>query len=130
MWKSLLASTISVIILDLLWLRLVAVQWYQNTVMDLLRVVNGSVVPRILPWLLFYVVILVGLNVLIIIPTDKCVKALWLGALAGLMTYGTYALTCLAVYKDWTWGLALGDIIWGMVLCSVVCCVGVYFKNV
>jgi len=45
--------------------------------------------------------------------------AVW-GALFGFFTHATYDLTNLALLKDWPLKVVIVDIVWGVVLCSVV----------
>jgi len=45
--------------------------------------------------------------------------AVW-GALFGFFTHATYDLTNLALLKDWPLKVVIVDILWGVVLCSVV----------
>jgi uncharacterized membrane protein len=47
-------------------------------------------------------------------------RAVLLGGLFGLFTYATYDLTNLATIKDWPIAVVIVDILWGIVLCSVV----------
>lgn len=42
------------------------------------------------------------------------------GALFGFFTYATYDLTNLATLRDWPVLVAVVDIAWGMVLCTLV----------
>ena len=129
MLKSVFATMVCFIALDTIWIRAVAVSWYQKVVPDVLIMRNGVVTANIFPAVLFYVVILFSLLWLVVLPTNKVSKAMIDGAVAGLMSYGTYSLTCWALFRGWTWSLAIGDIIWGVVLCSVSCAVGVYVKG-
>ena len=126
--KSILVLIFSFIVLDTLWIRLVAIKWYQSAVKPLLLMKDGVVAANLLPAILFYVVVIFSLAWLVVIPSNKVSSALVNGAVAGLMSYATYALTCLSIYKGWSWPLAIGDIVWGTVLCALSCALAVYFK--
>ena len=43
-----------------------------------------------------------------------------MGALFGLVAYGTYDLTNLATIKNWSLKVTIIDLIWGAILTSVV----------
>jgi uncharacterized membrane protein len=51
---------------------------------------------------------------------DKFFKSLLYGGTVGLAVNGVYNTTCLAIYKDYSWSIALYDIIWGTTLNTVV----------
>ena len=46
--------------------------------------------------------------------------ALKYGALLGLVAYGTYDFTNMAVIKDFTWRITLIDLAWGTFLTGIV----------
>ena len=48
-------------------------------------------------------------------------------ALFGLITYATYDLTNLATVKDWPLVITIVDLIWGMVLTTIVSLAGFLF---
>ncbi len=71
----------------------------------------------------FYVLYVTGLMVMIIWPAyqaQSAFQALVHGALLGLIAYGTYDLTNLAVMKGFTTKIAIIDMIWGTVLTGSV----------
>lgn len=45
-----------------------------------------------------------------------------LGALLGLLAYGTYELTNKAVIKGWPWQMVAVDLSWGVILTAAVAC--------
>ena len=47
---------------------------------------------------------------------DKFWKSFLYGGTVGLAVYGIYNTTCLAIYKDYSWSVALYDTIWGTTL--------------
>lgn len=70
----------------------------------------------------FYLIFVAGIVYFAISPgTDKSMWAIVRdGALYGLFTYGTYALTMQAVMKDVPTAVVLTDILWGIALCALV----------
>ncbi|WP_041674910.1 DUF2177 family protein [Ramlibacter tataouinensis] len=104
-----LAALLAVGVLDYLWLRVIAVDWYQGGMAHLLA-------PRPNLWAAaaFYLLYPVGLVVFAVLPSGgDWGRALALGALFGLFAYGTYDLTNLAVMRDWPLGLTFIDMAWG-----------------
>jgi uncharacterized membrane protein len=51
-------------------------------------------------------------------------KAVLLGSLLGLVTYGTYDLTNHATVRDWPWIVTVVDLAWGTVLTATVSGIG------
>jgi uncharacterized membrane protein len=41
--------------------------------------------------------------------------------LLGFFAYGIYSFTCLAIFKAYTWTIALKDAVWGGMLFTLVC---------
>lgn len=110
--------------LDMLWLGLVAKNFYAKHIGFLLR-------PdfKLLPGIIFYLLYLVGLIFFVIMPAvskGSWIYALLLGALFGLIAYSTYDLTNQATLKDWPLVVTIVDLAWGMVAASFVSVV-VYF---
>lgn len=104
--------------LDLLWLGVLAKNFYQKQIGQLLRPDVNWVAAVI-----FYLVFLIGLTVFVIQPAyDKgsLFHALKYGALFGLVTYAAYDLTNLAVAKGWTVTVTVVDLIWGALLSALV----------
>lgn len=104
--------------IDILWLGLIAKNFYANHLGFLMKTqVNWPVA------ILFYVIFLVGLVIFVISPAmtkGSWTHALMYGALFGLVTYATYDLTNLATLKDWPVIVTIVDLIWGMVLSASV----------
>lgn len=78
-----------------------------------------------------YSLMIVGLCVFVIphILRGKISHNLKVGALFGLVVYGIYDFTNMAVFKDWDKMLAIIDVIWGMFVYSVSAIIGSVFKN-
>ena len=110
-------------LIDMLWLGIIARDFYQTRLAELLGDVNWAAA------IIFYLVFLVGLTFFAIYPSVEArsvVSALVLGALFGFFTYATYDLTNLATLKDWPLSVAIVDILWGTVLGALVSS-GVYW---
>jgi len=77
----------------------------------------------------FYLLYVVGVVVLVVIPAvtgGSWVQALLMGALLGLVAYGTYDMTNMATLKGYTLRVALVDMGWGTFLTAVSALAG-YF---
>lgn len=104
--------------IDMIWLALVAKNFYQKQIGFLMR-------PDVnwLAAIIFYLLFIVGLVIFVIAPAvDKhsWIHALLFGALFGLITYSTYDLTNLATIKDWPLLVTAVDLIWGTVLAASI----------
>jgi uncharacterized membrane protein len=99
------------LIIDLIWLGVIASNFYRERMGDLLQI-NWTAS------IIFYLVFLVGLIFFAVYPQlDKGWQMVMLyGGLFGFFTYATYDLTNLATLKDWPLDLVIVDIIWGTVL--------------
>jgi uncharacterized membrane protein len=104
--------------IDMIWLVLVAKNFYQKQI--------GFLMKPDVNWfaaIIFYLLFIVGLVTFVIAPAvDKhsWVHALLFGALFGLITYSTYDLTNLATIKDWPLLVTVVDLIWGTVLAASI----------
>ncbi len=77
---------------------------------------------RFAPAALFYLLDTLGLMIFVARPGMRH-GAAWVlvhGALFGLFTYATYDLTNYAVLKNWDLTLTIEDIVWGMVISTIV----------
>jgi uncharacterized membrane protein len=101
-------------LIDMLWLGLVAKEFYAKQIGLLLKPdVNWTAA------IIFYLLFIAGLVVFVIEPAvtrQSWVSALTLGAFFGLITYATYDLTNLATLKDWPIMVTLVDLLWGTFL--------------
>jgi uncharacterized membrane protein len=106
------------LVIDMIWLGLVAKNFYAKQI--------GFLMKSNINWLaaiIFYLLFIVGLVLFVIMPAmhkHSWLQALLLGALFGLITYATYDLTNLATIKDWPVLVTIVDLVWGMVIASSV----------
>jgi uncharacterized membrane protein len=111
-------ALVSFLVIDLVWLGVVARSFYQAQMGHLMRAnVNWAAA------IVFYLVFIVGIIVLVVWPAierQSLSRALLLGALFGLVTYAAYDLTNLATLEGFPLRVALVDMVWGMVLCMSI----------
>ncbi len=104
-------------LLDMVWLGLVAKNFYQAKLGHLLGPVQWSVA------ILFYLLFLLGVTFFatyVGVQAGSFKMAAMYGALFGFFTYLTYDLTNLATLKDWPVSVVYVDILWGTVLGALV----------
>ena len=106
------------LIIDFVWLSIAVKYIYKPALGPLL--LNKPILPAAL---LFYFLYIFGLTFLVLLPNLKdfqIFNAFWMGALFGLVAYGTYDLTNLATIKGWSLKVTIIDLIWGGILTSTV----------
>lgn len=102
------------VLLDGGFLALVGPKLYRPALGALL---GGGV--RLAPAALFYLLYVAGLVFFCVRPAfttgwrEALVQSAILGAVLGLVAYGTYDLTCQAVMRVWSWKVTLIDMSWG-----------------
>jgi uncharacterized membrane protein len=106
------------LVIDLVWLGVVARSFYQSQMGHLMRSnVNWAAA------IVFYLLFVAGIVVLVVSPAIErrsLTAALALGGLFGLVTYAAYDLTNLATLEGFPLRVALVDLAWGTVLCATV----------
>lgn len=117
-----LAVLVTMVLVDILWLRVIAVSWYQEGMGSLL-----AESPNLWAAGAFYLLFPVGLTIFgVIMPGEGAglLKVALVGALFGFFAYATYDLTNLAVVKGWPVGLSLLDMTWGSFVSGLSCVAG------
>lgn len=111
-------ALVTFLVIDLIWLGVVARSFYRAQLGHLLRAdVNWAAAMA------FYVIFVAGIVVLVVWPAveqQSLLRAVALGALLGLVTYAAYDLTNLATLKGFPITVAVVDLAWGAVLCATV----------
>lgn len=111
------------LVVDLLWLGVVMKNFYSQELGELARRNGAILAPRWSAAILVYLLIPGGV-VLFVRPLLGENGTLWhafgWGTLFGLVLYGVYDLTNLAVLDKWTLRMTVADITWGCVLCGTI----------
>jgi uncharacterized membrane protein len=118
-------STLAVFfVVDMLWLGVISRTFYKKHL--------GFLMAPDVNWyaaLIFYFLFIAGVLVFVVLPglkendlTITLIKA----AFFGLVTYATYDLTNLATVKNWPLIITVVDLIWGMVLTTIVSLAGFF----
>ena len=114
-----LGTLLAFLILDGLWLGVFMGHTYKSLLGPLMLDQ-----PRLLPAVLFYLLYVLGCVVFVVLPSVSWQRSARLGALLGLVAYGTYDLSNWATLRGWSAGLALMDMVWGTFLSAACCTVG------
>lgn len=125
MLKQVLASSVTILLMDAVWLS-TNFKYHKK----LFETVQQSPLEiRILPAVLVYLLIPLALYYFAIEPSKTRKEVALKGALLGLSMYGLYDLTNLSTLSGWTIEMALKDTLWGTVLCCIASLAGFYFKS-
>jgi uncharacterized membrane protein len=112
-----LTAFVVLVALDMLWLRVIAIDWYRDGMGTLL-----ADQPNLVAAALFYLLYPVGVvifGVQLDRPDSGVMHAVMMGALFGFFAYATYDLTNLAVVRNWPLHLSVIDLAWGTAVSGV-----------
>lgn len=117
------AATVTVfLLLDGLWLGLVARSFYRDRLGFLMKDnVNFGIAA------VFYLIYTAAIIYLASLPgyrAGSAAAALTAGAVLGIAAYGTYDITNLATLKNWPVSVSVVDLAWGTVVTAVAAYVG------
>ena len=114
MIRNAFVSLLSFVALDGIWLGLISPGFYRTYIGHLMRDT-----PDFTAAVAFYMLFLAGLNLFVIIPHRHAPlkKGAAYGAAFGCVTYATFDLTSVAVFKDFPYLVAGVDLLWGSFLC-------------
>lgn len=107
-------TAIVMVVLDLLWLGVIAKPLYQQGIGHLM-----ADRPNVSVAVLFYLLYALGAVIFAVSPQNPAsswAATLTMGALFGFFAYATYDLTNLATLRAWPLGLSLIDMAWGTVV--------------
>lgn len=117
-----LATLAVFVAIDLVWLGVVAKDFYRNGIGHLMG--DGFNVPAAIA---FYLVYTAGIMMFAVFPAAQSgdwTRAAMLGAAFGFFAYATYDLTNLTTLKNWPLGLALADMAWGSFVTALAASAG------
>lgn len=117
-----LSATAVMVMIDLVWLGLIAKPMYQQGIGHLM-----AEKPNIAAAIGFYLLFPIGLMIFAILPEATDVgwqNTALLGAMFGFFAYATYDLTNLATFKNYPLKLALIDMFWGTLVSAVAATAG------
>ncbi|MFJ4247721.1 DUF2177 family protein [Pseudomonas sp. NPDC089741] len=113
------ATLLTFLLLDGIWLGLLMAPTYRELL--------GSLMlekPLLVPAAVFYCLYVFGCVVFVVLPALSWQRAAKMGALLGLVAYGTYDLTNWATLRGWSVQVTLMDWAWGTFATALACTVG------
>lgn len=117
-------TLLAFLVLDGLWLGVLMAPTY--------RALLGPLMldqPLLAPAAVFYLLYVAGCVVFVVLPALSWQRAARLGALLGLVAYGTYDLSNWATLSGWSAQLALMDMAWGTFATCLACIAGFLVAN-
>ena len=116
--------SIILLILDIIWLSIAPKYIYRPNLPDLL-------LDKPVMWAaaLFYVIYSIGVTLIILRPSlidSSIFTALWTGLIFGIVAYGTWSLTNMAVLKGWSETVTFIDMLWGGFITSISSALSIY----
>ena len=120
-------ASVVFLIIDVIWLSFSARTFYRPLIGQLM-------LDKPVLWAagLFYLLYMFGMSVVVIQPcieSSVLTKSLYTGFIFGLVAYGTYNLTNMAVIKDWSPTVVFVDMFWGGSLTAVSATSGIYLAK-
>ncbi|MEB0226434.1 DUF2177 family protein [Pseudomonas sp. 10S4] len=112
-------TLLAFLLLDGLWLGVLMAPTY--------RALLGPLMldqPLLVPAAVFYLLYVIGCVVFVVLPASTWQRAARMGALLGLVAYGTYDLSNWATLNGWSAQLAVMDMAWGTLATCIACTVG------
>jgi len=116
------STLISFVVIDAIWLGLVAKKFYATQLGPLMR---EDIL--FLPAGIFYLLYSAGIVLLAVRPEQSNLSLLnvaFYGAVVGFIAYGTYDVTNLATIKNWPALMSVVDLVWGTAVSSLVAVAG------
>jgi uncharacterized membrane protein len=120
-WKIFAVVLPVFLVADLVWLGVVMKGFYSHELGELARREGTALAPRWPAAILVYLLIPAGIVIFVrplLGPTAPLWQAALWGVVFGMVLYGVYDLTNLAVLEKWSWRMTLADMVWGMVVCG------------
>ena len=108
--------------LDAVWLTQIALGMYRRELAGLLLDQPNLAIAG-----LFYLLFVAGIVILAVVPAlngGSWINALLLGAVLGLVAYGTYDITNLSTLKGWSLTVTMADLAWGTILSAIAATAG------
>ena len=131
MFKCLLVATLIAslifLIIDVIWLSFATKSFYRPLIGNLL-----ADQPVMWAAALFYILYVFGMALVVIQPcidSASLFKTVYTGFIFGLVAYGTYNLTNMAVLKGWSPTVTFVDMFWGGSLTAISATTGLYIAK-
>ncbi len=125
-----ITAILTFILLDAIWLGIIAKKMYIDAFGHLMRISKDSIQPYWPAAIIVYIALIGGILIFVIPKAHgSMAHALLWGALFGFITYATYDFTNLAVLSQWSLKISIIDTLWGMLLCGLTSFMTVLVTN-
>jgi uncharacterized membrane protein len=125
-----LLTMMSIVILDMIWLGLIAKNVYADNIGMLLRKSGETMAPIWWAALVVYACITLGILFFVLPKAEgEYFIALTGGAVLGLVTYGIYDFTNYSILANWPLKMTGIDFIWGIALCGLSSVFATFIEN-
>ena len=112
--KTIAVALFVFLFMDGIWLGFLGKNFYVEEIGDLMRSK-----PNFLAAALVYILLIAGILIFVLPKASgDPIAALGFGALFGLVCYGIYDFTNLAIINKWTLTISLIDMTWGAIICG------------
>ncbi len=122
-----LIASIIFLVIDVIWLSFATKSFYRPLIGNLL-----ADKPVIWAAALFYILYVIGMSLIVIQPcidSESIFKTVYTGFIFGLVAYGTYNLTNMAVLNGWSPIVTFVDMFWGGFLTALSASSGLYIAK-
>lgn len=116
-----IVSALLLLVLDAIYLHSINGP-FASMIVSIQRVVMKV---KLIPALICYLLLIVGLNYFILDQDRSVMEAF----LLGIIVYGTFDSTNMAIFKKYDWKLAIIDSLWGGVLMALTTSITYAIKN-
>ena len=121
--KHFFVAFVSFIVLDFLWFGFVVNEFNQRHLAEIGRIENGKFQILYAPAVATYVLMALAVAIFLaprVSPDAPLWQAFLWGALMGLIVYGVFDMTNLAILKNYSLQFALADMAWGSFVFGVI----------
>lgn len=117
-YKSFLLMFFFLILMDSLWMGLIAKSFYSRQLSPFITIENGKI--NVIYWAagLVYLLLTVGILAFVFPAAQNFKHVCFLSGVFGFIVYGIYEFTNYAIIKNWTLDMVIVDILWGTFLCA------------
>lgn len=107
-FKNILLSAITFVIIDAIYLNLIK-DYFSHQI----QIIQGSPIKmNVLATIICYIFLIFGINYFIIKPNKSILDAF----LLGIVIYGVFETTNMALFAKWSWLTVFMDTLWGGIL--------------
>jgi uncharacterized membrane protein len=115
MVKQFVVALVAFVVLDGIWLGVVAADFYRRSLAPIARMADGRLAPIWPIAALVYPVMALGVSIFVLGLAASPREAVQLGALLGAITFAVYDLTNHSTLREWRAAMTIVDIGWGAV---------------